>query len=273
MDVFNRILCKETIKLEPKFLSSGFRNEILKRLKTKVEGICSKHGYIKHDSIEIYKITPGVVELISLAGNIVFDVYFYADICNPMIGSVLNASVSNINRFGILAEAGYFLKDEYVSILEIIIAKNSVNIQSDINLDDVKIGDEIKIEIIGKKFELGEKKISAIGRAVKDKTIKKKVTTQIEKEEEEDDDVDEEEEAEEEEDEEEAEGDKSIIEEEEEDEEEEEEYDEEEEEEDAKQGGSDIFSDDGLFTDDGEFEGDYYEGGSDKEYESDGSIE
>lgn len=53
-------------------------------------------------------------------------------------------------------------------ILEIIIAKNSVNIQSDINLESLKIGDELKIELIGKKFELGEKKMLGIGRVVKD---------------------------------------------------------------------------------------------------------
>ncbi len=272
MDVFNKNLCKETIKIEPKFLTSGLRAEITKRLKSKVEGVCSKHGYIKHDTIEVYKITPGVVELISLAGNIVFDVYFHADICNPMIGSVVNAVISNINRFGILAEAGYYIKDEYLSVLEIIIAKNSVNIQSEVDLEELKLGDEIKVEILGKKFELGEKKISAIGRVVKDKSIKKKIVQSEKDEEEPEEEVeDDDEEAEEEEEEEEA--DKSIMEEEEEEEEEEEVDEDYEEEEDTKQGGSDFFSeDDGLFSDDGEFEADYYDG-SDKEYESDGSVE
>jgi len=172
MDIFNRTLCKEIIKLEPKYVNNYFKNEIKHRLKKKVEGICTKHGYVKHDSIEIYKITPGLLELSTLSGHIIYTVYFYADICNPVIGSIINATISNINRFGILAEAGYNIDNKTIYILEIIIAKNSVNIQSDIDLETLKIGNEIKIELIGKKFELGEKKMLGIGRVVKDSSIK-----------------------------------------------------------------------------------------------------
>lgn len=185
MDVFNKILCKENIKLEPKYITKAFKNEIHTRLKLKVEGICTKHGYIKHQSVEVYKIAPGIVELISLAGHVVYSVYFYADVCNPVIGSIVNAVISNINRFGILADAGYTLSGDYIPVLEIIIAKNSVNIQSDIDLELLKIGDELRIEIIGKKFELGEKKISGIGRVVKDITknnMKKTIIEQTENE-------------------------------------------------------------------------------------------
>lgn len=166
MEVFNRVLCKESIKLEPKFLNNS-KKEVDQRLKTKVEGICSKHGYIKHNSIQIHKIAPGYIELSTLAGNIIYDVYFYADICNPLLGTCLKSKITNINRFGILSEAGYIHNGELITVLEIIIAKNSIHVQSEIDLDQVKIGDDIRIEIIGKKFELGEKKISAIGKAIK----------------------------------------------------------------------------------------------------------
>jgi hypothetical protein len=74
--------------------------------------------------------------------------------------------VSNINKFGILAEAE--------NVIEAIIAKNSVNIQSDIDLDKVRIGDDILIEVVGKKYELNEKKISLIGRVVKDSSLSRK---------------------------------------------------------------------------------------------------
>lgn len=166
MEVFNRVLCKESIKLEPKFINNA-KNELEKKLKTKIEGICSKHGYIKHNSIQIHKIAPGCIELSTLAGNIIYDIYFYADICNPLLGTCLKSKITNINRFGILSEAGYIHNGELITVLEIIIAKNSIHVQSEIDLDSLKIGDEIRIEIIGKKFELGEKKISAIGRAIK----------------------------------------------------------------------------------------------------------
>lgn len=240
MDVFTRVLCKENIKLEPKFISSNFQTILKEKLINKVEGICTKHGFIKPNSIQIYKICPGLVELISLAGYVVYDVHFYADICNPLLGSIIKATVTNINRFGVLAEAG---KNEFnKSVLEIIIAKNSVNIQSEIDLEDCKIGDEIKIEIIRKKYELGDKKICAIGRAVKNvivATKKEKIIDIIGENDPED----------------EVEVDEELSDEEESDEESEEEEEEEEEaeieEEESKHGGSDFFSDDNsIFADD-----------------------
>jgi DNA-directed RNA polymerase subunit E'/Rpb7 len=159
--IFIRMQLIEKIKLEPAFISSSYRNEVLKRLKAKVEGICTKHGYIRTDSVEIHKVCSGRVELIGLNGSTVFDVYFWADVCNPLLGSVLKCRVSNINKFGILVEAG--------NIIEAIVAKNSVSIQSDVDLEKVRIGDDVMVEVVGKKYELNDKKISLIARIVKNK--------------------------------------------------------------------------------------------------------
>ena len=104
-EICSRSLLSENIKLEPRYITNNFKNEIFNRLKQKVEGICSKHGYIRRGSIEIYKVRPGEVELIDLNGNVVYGVYFYADVCNPLIGMVIkSARVVNLNRFGILAD-------------------------------------------------------------------------------------------------------------------------------------------------------------------------
>jgi hypothetical protein len=213
--------------------------------------MCSKHGYIKHGSIDIYKMAPGVVELITLAGYVVYEVYFYAEVCNPLLGSIIKATVSNINRFGILAEAGYYVGNEYQTVLEIIIAKNSVNIQSEIDLENVKIGDEVKVEVIGKKYELGEKKISAIGRIIMevkatDKPKKQTLAEDLQENEEEDEEV----------------YDDDTEEEEDQDETDEDNDEEEEDDEDeTKNGGSDFFSeDDSFFSEEEDIEDDYDDG-------------
>lgn len=169
-EIFMRVLLNDKIKLEPKYMSKNYKQELLRRLKDKVEGKCTRHGYIRKNSIEIYKVTPGIVELISLNGGIQYDIYFHAEVCNPMLGTIVKAKVMNINKFGILAEAGYNDPDtnEFLNILEIIIAKNSVNIVSDVNLNDIKIGNEVRVEIMGKKYELNDKQISIVGRVVAD---------------------------------------------------------------------------------------------------------
>jgi DNA-directed RNA polymerase subunit E'/Rpb7 len=165
----SRQILSDKIKLEPRYLTKTFKDEILNRLKQKVEGICSKHGFIVKDTIEIYKVNPGEIELASLCGNIVYNVYFYADVCNPLIGSTIkSAKVVNLNRLGILAEASISQQKFTGSVVEIIVAKNSVKITSDIDLDKIKIGDEINVEVVGKRFSIGDRKVSVIGRIVKD---------------------------------------------------------------------------------------------------------
>ncbi len=159
-NIFMRMLLSDKVKLEPAFLSKRYKDEVLRRLKLRLEGVCSRHGFIKPNSIQIHKVCMGKVELISLNGNVQFDVSFYADICNPLIGSVIKSKVLNVNKFGILAEAE--------GVVEIIIAKNSIGIQSEVDLNKIRIGDELLVEVVGKKFELNDKKISLIGRVVKD---------------------------------------------------------------------------------------------------------
>lgn len=176
--VFTKLLVNDYIKLHPKSITKNTNQIILQKLKEKLEGKCSKHGYIKRDSIEIYKITPGRIELVGLNGYAQYNIHFHAEICNPLIGSLIKGNVVNINKFGILAEAGFYSNSQFVNVLEVIIAKNSVNIVSDVDLEKIAIGDEVIIEVLGKKFDLGDVKLSIVGRVVKDvdvTTKKKKV--------------------------------------------------------------------------------------------------
>lgn len=187
LDIFNNVLCYENIKLEPIYLSLDYQDEILKRLKDKLEGKYTKHGFINNDSIKIHKICPGAVDMIGLNGYVVFKTYFKANICNPLIGSIVKAKVININRFGILLSG---LHNNKESILEIIVAKNSVNITSDIDLEEIKKDEIYNVEILGKKTKFNNTKIYSIGRIINDEYNMNTVNSRNESIEEEDvDDV------------------------------------------------------------------------------------
>lgn len=159
-NIFYRVLLRDDIKIEPKHLTRDYRQFILQKLRKQNEGVCTKHGYIRENSIELYKVAAGAVDKVGLNGYVVFDVHYYAEVCNPLLGNVVKAKVVNVNKFGILAEVA--------PILEIIVAKNSVNILSDntIDLETIRPGDIIQVEIMGKKFELNDRKISIVGRVV-----------------------------------------------------------------------------------------------------------
>jgi hypothetical protein len=69
------------------------------------------------------------------------------------------------NNLGLLAIGKY----EDMAILEVIIPKITSGILSDVNIDNISIGDEINVIVCGKKFTLYDKMISIIGRIIKDK--------------------------------------------------------------------------------------------------------
>ena len=164
-DLFIPIKFKTNIILKPNELDADFEMTILKKLKAIYENVCSKYGYIKNNSIKIIKRSIGIIKNQHFNGNVSFDVVCIAEICNPIQGSIIKCKVKAKNSLGLLAE-GYYDK---IPILEIIVPKISAGIQSEVNLDQINIGQEIKIEVCGKKYQLFDKHISIIGKAIKDK--------------------------------------------------------------------------------------------------------
>ena len=164
-ELFIPIKFRTNIIIKPNELDSNFEKTILKKVKNMYENVCSKHGYIKNNSIKILERTIGTINNQHFNANIRFQLKCIAEICNPIQGSIIKCKVKAKNSLGLLAE-GYYDK---IPILEIIVPKISAGIQSEINIDTVAIGQEIKIEVCGKKYQLFDKHISIIGKAIKDK--------------------------------------------------------------------------------------------------------
>ena len=164
-ELFIPIKFRTTIILTPSEITKDFQNTILTKLKINYENICSKYGYIKKDTIKIIKRSVGQIKKEHFNANVYFDVMCIAEICNPAQGSIIKCKVKAKNSLGVLAE-GYY---DNIPILQIIIPKISAGIQSEINIDTISIGDEIKIEVCGKKYQLFDKHISIIGKAIKNK--------------------------------------------------------------------------------------------------------
>jgi hypothetical protein len=163
--MFMPIKFNTTIILTPNELNKNFETTLLTKIKATLENSCSKHGYIKKDSIKIIKRTPGYIKESHFNGNIAYDLNCIAEICNPAQDSMVKCVVKAKNNLGLLAIGKY----EDMAILEVIIPKISSGIQSDVNIDNINIGDEINVIVCGKKFTLYDKMISIIGKIIKDK--------------------------------------------------------------------------------------------------------
>jgi len=163
--MFMPIKFNTTIILTPNELNRNFENTILTKIKITLENSCSKHGYIKKDSIKIIKRSPGYIKESHFNGNIAYDLNCIAEICNPAQDSIVKCIVKAKNNLGLLAIGKY----DDMAILEVIIPKITSGILSDVNIDNINIGDEINVVVCGKKFTLYDKMISIIGRIIKEK--------------------------------------------------------------------------------------------------------
>lgn len=163
--MFMPIKFNTTVILTPKELNKNFDSTILSKVKSTLENNCSKHGFIKKDSIKVIKRTAGYFKESHLNGNIAYDLSCIAEICNPTQDSVIKCIIKAKNNLGLRA-IGTF---EDMSILEVIIPRITSGIQSEVNIDDVNIGDNVNVRVCGKKFTLYDKMISIVGKIIKDK--------------------------------------------------------------------------------------------------------
>lgn len=153
--LYIRTSLSENIKLEPQYI--GSKEEILRRLKSRVEGVCTRHGYVMRDSVEISRISSGTVEEIGFSGMVVYAVDFAADVCNPLVGSVIRCEVDGLNSFAIRAR---------VDPLLIIVAKEIVSVPSEVDLSTIAIGDIIFVEVVKKKYGMNSSSINIYGKVV-----------------------------------------------------------------------------------------------------------
>jgi len=163
--MFMPIKFNTTIILIPKELNHDYEQVIISKVKNTLENSCSKHGYIKKDSIKIIKRSTGYIKESHLNGNIAFDLCCIAEICNPIQDSVIKCVVKAKNNLGLRAIGMH----EDMAILEVIIPRITSGIQSEVNIDEVKIGDIVNVLVCGKKFTLYDKMISIVGKILKDK--------------------------------------------------------------------------------------------------------
>ena len=162
-NVFNDNILTTKVKIQPRNLNKNYHQYILNKLQKQYEGKFSKFGLIKEGTIDLLSVSLGSLEQNSFEGNILFNVSFNSKICNPVIGNILLCKVVNTNNFGILCTA----EDNNKSIIDIIIPKKSIAIQSDIDLTNIKIGMNVYVEIIGRKPILNDTKIKCIGKIIK----------------------------------------------------------------------------------------------------------
>ena len=155
--IWMRNMLTRRIVLPFKSIGNNIRENIKKKLEQKLYNKCSKEGYIKKNSIEILSYSSGLVE----ANTVIFDVIFECDICRPVEGQIISCKVKNVTRAGI--RATYISKEETSPITIFIARDHHYNNEE---FSQKKEDDDIKIKVIGIRYELNDETISVLGELV-----------------------------------------------------------------------------------------------------------
>lgn len=165
-NLFMPVQFKSSVQLKPNEMDADYEQHLLYKLQQEYEGKCSRHGFIKPNSLTVVQRSMGRLMKPHFNGHIRFEVMVVGEVCNPVEGMVVSAEVKNKNVLGILAESSIRVNGTLIPVLDIIIPKRTAGISSEIALDALNIGDVIQVEILGKRFQLHDQRISIIGRGV-----------------------------------------------------------------------------------------------------------
>jgi len=159
-ELYKNIVLDEYIYLKPTDLNFRIDNIILTKLKWKVEGKCHKVGYIIPNSIVIQSRSLGMINNASFDGMTTYKVIFTCDVCNPVIGQIIQCKVGNIDKSQVICYIGeisdspieiYLFKQNHVGNTEFAALKNN---------------DIINVKIGGNQWGYNDKQINSIAQFV-----------------------------------------------------------------------------------------------------------
>jgi len=155
----NSILTKKVF-LDFKYVDQNIKTTLVNILSKDIEGRCNIEGYIKPKSISLISYSCGILK----AETITFDVVFECLICFPVEGMTINCVVKDITKAGIRAE----LPDNDKTLMIFIARDHHYNNQK---FSSIKVDEQIKVKVLGQRFELNDTFISIIAELVEQKVI------------------------------------------------------------------------------------------------------
>lgn len=143
-------------------VGDNIKEVLEKKIGFDIEGRCIVEGYVKPGSCRVLSYSSG--ELFS--NSIMFDVVIECLVCCPVEGMHINCIATNITESaGIKAETD----DQPSPVIVYVARDHHIN---NPYFSSVKINDNIKVRVIGQRFELNDKYISVIAELIEDKSAK-----------------------------------------------------------------------------------------------------
>ena len=118
-----------------------------------LEGKCSRHGFVKRDSVKLLSRSMGALERGRFTGDLIFNVQAEGLVINPPDGFILQGEVIRKNKMGIYVN--------YMDAVRIILPRD-INIGND-EFESVEVGERINVEVKKSRFQVNDEYILSVG--------------------------------------------------------------------------------------------------------------
>jgi len=172
--VYARSIISAKIHLKMSEIGDSTKLNLERKIVQRTSGKCIPEGFVRPNSVKLVTYSSGVIKM----NMVEFQVVFECLICNPAEGHKVDCVTKSITKAGIHAEVTI----DGIVPMKIFIARD--HNYSNQTFGQIKENDTIKVQIIGKRFELNDPYIVAIAslvenkktRTIKPTTVKPKIT-------------------------------------------------------------------------------------------------
>uniref|UniRef100_A0A6C0AXY1 Uncharacterized protein n=1 Tax=viral metagenome TaxID=1070528 RepID=A0A6C0AXY1_9ZZZZ len=156
-DIYKNSLINQQVYISIMNVNKNIKETLRNTIASNIEGKCISEGYVKPDSVQIITYSSGVIK----GSDILFEVVLECKVCCPVEGMHIICVAKNITKAGIRAEL-----NEENSPVVIFIARDHNYLSK--TFSSIQENEEIKIRVIGQRYELNDKYISIIGELISD---------------------------------------------------------------------------------------------------------
>jgi hypothetical protein len=150
---------EEKVTLTPADLSreiTSFDEILLDRLKSTIEGKCSRHGFVIPQSLELLSRSMGSAEKGRFTSDFLYHLKAQGKVYNPPDGFQVDGDVIRKNKMGL-----YLIINNAIRIM----VPRDLHIGNE-EFDSIQIGDVIRVEIKKSRFQVNDTHILSIGQYI-----------------------------------------------------------------------------------------------------------
>ena len=148
---------EDKVMLTPADLSreiTSFDDILLQKLKSSLEGKCSRHGYVLPDTLELLSRSMGSAEKGRFTSDFLYYIKAQGKVLNPPDGFQIEGEVARKNKMGL-----YVIINNAIRIM----IPRDLHIGNE-DFDAIQIGDVVRVEIKKSRFQVNDTHILSIGQ-------------------------------------------------------------------------------------------------------------